>query len=102
MTGVRWSGGGGPKAGIGVGPEIGKGGCVRVVDGGSSERSARWFWFGKFACGAGDAHIECLTTLAQSQRQKSDVGAIMGGDATSCISCVGWNWLCGEGVGEDG
>ena len=89
MTGVRWSGGGGPKAGIGVGPEIGKGGCVRVVDGGSSERSARWFWFGKFACGAGDAHIECVTTLAQSQRQKSDVDAIMGDDGDKLYKLCG-------------
>ncbi len=89
MTGVRRSGGGGPKAGIGVGPEIGKGGCVRVVDGGSSERSARWFWFGKFACGAGDAHIECVTTLAQSQRQKSDVDAIMGDDGDKLYKLCG-------------
>ena len=89
MTGVRWSGGGGPKAGIGVGPEIGKGGCVRVVDGGSSERSDRWFWFGKFACGAGDAHIECVTTLAQSQRQKSDVDAIMGDDGDKLYKLCG-------------
>ena len=89
MTGVRWSGGGGPKAGIGVGPEIGKGGCVRVVDGGSSERSARWFWFGKFACGAGDAHIKCVTTLAQSQRQKSDVDAIMGDDGDKLYKLCG-------------
>ena len=89
MTGVRWSGGGGPKAGIGVGPEIGKGGCVRVVDGGSSDRSARWFWFGKFACGAGDAHIECITTLAQSQRQKSDVDAIVGDDGDKLYKLCG-------------
>ena len=102
MTGVRWSGGGGPKAGIGVGPEIGKGGCVGVVDGGSSERSMRWFWFGRFACGAGDAHIKCVTALAQSQRQKPDVGSPWVVMEISCISCVGWNWLCGEEVGEDG
>ena len=60
-----------------------------VVDGGSSERSVRWFWFGRFACGAGDAHIECVTTLAQSQRQKPDVDAIMGDDGDKLYKLCG-------------
>ena len=89
MTGVRWSGGGGPKPEIGVGPGIGKGKCMGVVDGGSGERIVRWLWFGRFACGAGDAHIECITTLAQSQRQKSDVDAIMGDDGDKLYKLCG-------------
>ena len=65
------------------------------MGGRSNECGVRLLWYGKFACGARDAYIECVAALAQSQWQKSDVEAIMGEDGDKLyklcgVELVGW------------